>query len=680
MNKKKNTVADLLTEKKEVQPQDEILQISLSYWNEAKDLKEPIKKTWDAMWQLYNNVYDFSEKSPWQSKTIIPKLPSAVKGASALLKRSLIRAKIFFTLVITKMEWEIYKPALIKNLFAQLRKCKFVSNFIESLNAGLLSSLMIFKVYWEPAYSEDEMTGTIQPAEGINLEKKPSATQNVLQQVLGSMGIEQKKKLEEGRLRVDPIDPYDFFIGPRKQYCIHRYKIELYKLKELAEIKANKYETEIVDQLEAGISTELADYEKLKREGKNPQPLSAVKTVTVKEFWGNVVDAKGELVKRNCTWSIVNDSYVLRKPIANEFLHGLWPFVYGPLVRKPFSDYHKGFFEDGYSLAKSLTDTYNITADTNAFASLNAFEIDVDQIHDPEQLKTGIYPGKVLVKSSGGIANLPLVREIGLGKFNPQNLRLYQEADREWQNSNGLTEFLMGKPASRGRPTATEVTEKGQQAASQIEDLALDVEDYIFVPLLEMIIAVLIQYQRDFSDLRLLKFNEENIKFMEALAFMSDKEKRKLFKDKVFQFDARGMSDVINKSGNYQKVQAFLGLVKDIPAIAEQLKLDYFVKLLIEGMDWDPDDVKKTPEEMQAQRQAQQQAQMQAQQQQQQAAQAQAQQQAQQTQQQLQQQALLHQQEISQQEETHRQKMTHQEQVHQLALLQKQIMAGGKSV
>lgn len=573
---------------------DEVLQISSSYWQEAIDGRLPIKKIWDKIWELYNNKYDFTEKMAWQSKGIIPKLPTAAKSASAFLKRSLIRARTFFTVRTDKQEYKPIIPAIIKNIMAQLRKCKFVNNFVESLNGALLASLMIFKVYWEPAGSGQDISNVSEVAGGTELSKeKPQGAIGKFFEMLGvTMGDGASIKLKEGVLRVVPIDPYDFLLDPtgRQEYCIHVYKMELYKLKKLAKNKSNKYDIEVVNQIEGGFLQQTEEYEKAKRENRNPKTLSVRKEVLLKEFWGNLVDSSGKLIKSNCTWTTINDTHVLRKPIDNEFLHGKWPFVYGPLLRKAFSVYHKGFFEDGYSLAISITDIFNIASDTNKFASINAFEIDVDMIHDPEQLKTGIYPGKVIKKSSGGL-NLPLIREIGLGKINPQNLRLYQEADREWQNSNGLTEFLMGKPASRGRPTATEVVEKGKQAGMLIEDLALDIEDYVFIPLLEMIFAVLIQYQRDFSDLRIAGFSNEVITFMESLAYLSDEEKRVLFKDRIFEFETRGMSGVIRKAGEFQKIIQFLGTVKEIPAIAQRLNLDYFITNLVESMEWDPQEV-----------------------------------------------------------------------------------------
>jgi len=51
------------------------------------------------------------------------------------------------------------------------------------------------------------------------------------------------------------------------------------------------------------------------------------------------------------------------------------------------------------------------------------------------------------------------------------------------------------------------------------------------------------------------------------------------------------MSGVIAKSGQFQKVQGFLSLIKEIPMLAQRINIDYFIKLLVESMDWDPEDV-----------------------------------------------------------------------------------------
>ena len=568
----------------------DIMQVSLEYFKEADNARRPLKKTWDRVWDLYNNYYDYSKKASWQSKGFIPKISGALRVGTALLKKALIRAKDFFTVETSYKEYQQYTYPIVKNLMMWVNKIGFVNTFVESLTAGMLSSLMVFKVYWKTSEPEqNELNGSVLGAVENVVEDKKSAKDKI-NDLLVNIGLKDGKPSRKGELRIVAIDPFDFWLDPsgRNKYQIHRILMDLADIVVLAEDPKNKYEKAEIDLIKEDFRRQELDYQKAVREGKGipTTTTSFRKQVEVMEYWGDIMDGEGRYVHRNVTWSIANMKYIIRKPIANPFDHGMSPFVWGPLVLKPFSVYHKGFFEDGYAIAYNETEIMNMALDTNAFAGAKAFEIDLDIVYNPEEFKNGIYPGKVYRKRTGGQGQ-QMIRELSLGNVNPQLLRLYQEIDREWQNSTGLTEFITGKPATRGRPTATETVTKGQQAQSIIEDLATDMEEKILSPLFERAFQVCFQYQRDFTDPVLKDFADK----LQMLAGSDVKERRRILYDKLFLFKVSGLSTVLAKAGEMQKAMQFLDIIGKVPQFVAKVNVDNILAKMVDGFNWDAKEV-----------------------------------------------------------------------------------------
>lgn len=583
---------------------DSIVNISNNYFTEADMARKPVKTTWDRMWNIYNNCYDFSSKAEWQSQSYVPKIPNTVRMASSVLKRSLIRAKEFYNVDTHLKQFKIYSPAIQSDLKIWLLENKFVEQFTESLMMAMLTNMMIFKVFWrydendintadraikhDTAFDliKDKQTGKVlSPAELMMQGMAPPALQGV-----NVPGMNMPQKSKKGSLVISAINPYFFFIDPtgRNKYCFHVVTMDLADLKDRAAKMG--YDMQEINKIEGSFTKQDWDYREDARKGQASNTPSSRKQVVLYEYWGDVINEDGDILHKNVTWTIANEKYCIRKPTANPNWHGQWPFAYGPIVKRPFSVYHKGYLEDVYGLAMTLTDIFNSLVDADTYAKAKAFEIDIDMVYDPEQLLTGIYPGKTMLKRSNGNPNSRLVQEITLGQISPQSLRLYQEADRELQNGTGLTEFLAGKPASRGRPTATEIVEKGAQAMSIMEDMAFDIEDGVLAPLLELSYKTLLQYQTDFTDPRMQALDESIRVELSAFQYLPATERKKAID--AFKFRCRGMSGVVAKSQEMQKALSYAQIIAQTPDdVKDRVDWQRWHRMVLEGMNWDPDTI-----------------------------------------------------------------------------------------
>lgn len=601
---------DLPEETKKELSDEDLIKISDSYYNEANDSWLLVRSKCDKILNLYNNDYDFSKKAPWQSQSWVPKVPSAIRKTAAILKRSLVRAKEMFTVTTDIKKYKTFAPAIQQLIKTWLIKLKFTHSFIESLQMGLMCNLMIFKVYFKldenvieetilPVRS-DSITDYISPTKGLTVEQQmimklfpessflppePGIEKSALKLPVKLKNKVTKQK-RSGTLYVVPINPFYWNIDPtgRNKYCYHTVFLDVGDFTDRAESMG--YNTAFIKELKESDYTEVGTtYAETAHTGRLHLH-SHRKQIMLREYWGDVINSDGEIVHRNVTWTIANGKHVVRKPIKNWFLHGTWPFVWGPVTKKPFSVWHKSFLEDSYKLAESITDLFNVLMDSNTYAMAKAFELDLDVVDDPDQVAGGVVPGKTLFKRGGGNPGMRMVQEITLGTTPVQGLRIFQALGELWENETGLTEFITGKPTQRGRATATEVTEKGGQAMSMMEDLAFDVEDFVLAPLLEMIYKVLLQFQVDFEDPRLASLSDAVKKELYNVSYLSNEQKKRYID--VFNFNCRGMSGIIAKIAEMKKVLMFLKEMSQIPGALDRVKMDELISKVVEGMNWDP--------------------------------------------------------------------------------------------
>lgn len=550
--------------------QEQIVKISLQLWQEAYDAKKPLEVLWQKVYNLYNNFYDFSKKAEWQSKEYVPKIPNAVRAITGFVKSAFLQAgEEGFTINSLKEEYDDLCIVLKHYINYWLKINKFEQILDEAIIAGLLSNLMIFKIYWKTSPTIDITSTRSTKDYGTNISEKEKKTGlELLQEALEiptEVAIREYTSTITEELKIAVVDPFDFFIDPtgRGKYVIHRTTMDLSDLKEIGEDIG--YNSDVINKIVEDYRKQEFEYKEAIRKGMSPTVSKPPfrKQVELWEFWGDIIDDEGNVLYKNVTWTVANEKYLLRPPTENPFWFKRAPFVWGPIIKKPFSVYHKNFFEDSIGLATVLTELLNMMLDTNAYATAKAFELDLDLLVDAEQLKTGVYPGKVFKKRTGGV-DIPLIREISLGQISPQILRIYQEMDREFQNATGTTEFLLGKPATRGRPTATEVAIKSQQSSAFIQDIASCIEDNVLSPLFKMMTVLILQYQRSFDDIRFIQIQESIKNKMKIVAALPEEERRKLID--IFDFNVSFISGALSKRTSLEKLLTFVEFLSDTPA------------------------------------------------------------------------------------------------------------------
>jgi hypothetical protein len=559
-------------------------------WDQSTDAWKNRKLAFDESWNLFWNKYDFSRKASWQSKNFVPKMSRMIRQAAYSFKDAIITAGDFFSVigVGVKSKERAWVPAKIIMFWA--RKNDLVNKIVDSLFAALMSSMMVFKVYWE-TYSDTDVTEptSINPNSAKGLESSLALTDAPAGATPPPLTT---KRIVKGRMRVDIIDPYNFRVDPTgaRKYVIHEYEMDLHDLIQLASSPANKYEKDVVDQMCADIrnaSEKQADEARRKNESVPQGQQSKRKRIRIREYWGELYDEDGKDLRRNMTFSIANDTYLIRKPFKNPYFPDHDPFVYGPLLRVPFSNFHQSFAEVLNGLQRIATEIYNLTLDSNLWSSMKAFEIDLDQVVDANELKNGVYPGKAFKKRTKGVPR-QMITAIELGMTNPQNLAFYNQVDREMQNVSSITEFSAGFVGGRKTELATEINTKSAQSFTYMGSIAREAEDNVLSRLIDYMWECVLNFQDDYTDEEIKELLGEDTSNL--LALMSDSGRRDYLGGR-YRFEFNGISRVLDKAKELEKVQLTIQLLERVPGAVDALNKPAMLRKFFDSLNWNPEEL-----------------------------------------------------------------------------------------
>ena len=500
---------------------------------EAESARKGIQQGWDELWQLYQNRQDFSKKADWQSKCSIPKLATAIEKASAIVKKGLVGSPSYFT-----VESLLYpeKILLTKDLIdLYLKKANFIPKFVEATTIGLILGIASQKFWWEEA------------------------------------------------LKIKNVDPYNLFLDPEaksfdfsdSRYVIERVEEDLGVLKNrIKDPELKKYwNVETIDKIDQDYRRmDLEAKERLRRGMSSPSGNKYHKKVELLEFWGNLVDEDGNIVEEKQLVVIANGKYVARHQ-DNPFWHKNPPYVLNLPKPYPFRLIGKSMIGNSARMQYTLNNIINLQVDNLNYAINKLFRADLPTIGNIETLMN-IYPGKVINAPSGAFEALR-VGDIPMGSFAELNF-----FDREIQNSTAVTEFLMGLPTAKGRPTKGEVVAKTAEGHSHFDSIAYDIEKQTMGKIIEMVHALIIQFAFiEPVDPALAKLCEKHGNMITAL---SEKERRDLATGD-FTFKGSGISLMLAQDEKLQKLFMLLRFTED-PKIAQKydrLKIiDKIIELL----------------------------------------------------------------------------------------------------
>lgn len=216
--------------------------------------------------------------------------------------------------------------------------------------------------------------------------------------------------------------------------------------------------------------------------------------VKISEVYTRLVD--GDEVFPYMKFTMLNDTYLVKieeiKDLDNQSPVILADF-YGEDINISYVDLLWKYYKEDTRFFRKLIDRALLST---AFA----FEVN-DAVVDNE---IEIRPFSVIHKRGAEDG----IRPVQMGVFDPNIFPIRQAIQNEAQNISGLTEFLMGLPTSKGRPTAKEILIKTAQSQQLVSTLIQRFEN-VFVKkvILKLITAYIQHYNKNL--IQLLNLNQE---------------------------------------------------------------------------------------------------------------------------------------------------------------------------
>ncbi len=226
------------------------------------------------------------------------------------------------------------------------------------------------------------------------------------------------------------------------------------------------------------------------------------------------------------------------------------------------------------------------------------FEVNTSAL-DNQTKELVIKPFSVVYTSSES----PAIRPFQLATFDPNILPVRQLILQEAQNVSALTEFLMGLPTSKGRPTAKEVALKTQMNQQIISTIIYRLENEFIKQTAQKLISLFLQYKLNECIELLNEQEKKEFNFFINKAVAENKEPqyyliRELYKGLNIRVD--GISGVLKQKDEIENIMNFIELSANL-GLTPYLDIPKAFELLFKKLEIPSDLVRiPTPEELQA--------------------------------------------------------------------------------
>ena len=362
-------------------------------------------------WRIYQEMEPafYSSKEPWQSRVIVPKPFAAVQYAAAAIKKAF--SPDFLSIRDEKNPGAERFWQRLMEVQTNEMNADFVLTFISSLLMALAVGESMEMI---PHYKSET---------GLSFDL-----------------------VEPWKIHRDPDAPARDSQGGH--YWIHQEWTPWWQIKEASKGDAAKYfdvdrilNTEGVNPSDPFMTQEAV----AARKGQIWQRGTFNKLILLSEFWGVVLDKKGELLLPRATYVIAGDR-VIQKPSSPAYSRLRWPGVRFSPLPNLLGFGGRGILQSVRRVWESMNNLLCMHEDALKWVIMPPYEIDIDRLTDPEDAEC--WPGKpFLVRESvnGQQAIRPMDRR-DVTNSTLANLAYY---DQNFQRGAFTTDAVQGLPGYR---------------------------------------------------------------------------------------------------------------------------------------------------------------------------------------------------------------------------------------
>lgn len=546
----------------------------------------------------YFGYQDYSFKQQGQSQEFLPKTSTAVEQFASFVKRALVDFGDWFSMDIPEIpglkaeDVRAFVRDQINTLsYASEEILDFATLLSDALKSGALESLMIFKIHGR-VFNEASFT----VERGITLVETPFGTVPQMEDEL------VRTEVARWKLCIDMISPTDYYPDPRMQrnlYEIHRCERDLEEIQAMAQGEDAIYDPAVVAQIDGSMRLPEDQRRREQHRGQQETPYPTDRRpVVIEEYWGTFLNDDGSVAESNVVATMANDRYLIRPPEPNPFWHGQSPFVRAPLIRVPFSTWHKALMDDAVGMNLSMNELYNLMLDGGMESVWGTKQLKKDWLDKPEQVEGGIPSGTTLFIKEEVPVGAKVLETVTSGHVPQDAMAMFAVNQEEFNASALTTDLRLGVLPSK-TVKATEIVEAQQGQAGTIDGIVRDVEDRAIEPVLRKTWLTILQHFDEYNARDVINSMGERAAFI--LARMSPAQRFSAFADS--KFHVNGLSATLARMRDFQKMLALMEAVKDNPLLAVPFIRKYSGEKILErffvSLNIDTESIEKTPEERQ---------------------------------------------------------------------------------
>ena len=374
-----------------------------------------------------------------------------------------------------------------------------------------------------------------------------------------------QEEVLEGNLTINAVDPYFFYWLPGSKLnkwtgTIEEIGVPKWQLLEMAQEGA--FDPELIEKIGPMLIPEYQRQVYL-RFGEMPRgpsgPTKDTGIIKLTEFYGPLV-IEGKVVEKDAHIIIANDTWVLKNG-RNESWFGTPPYcAYSPLSL-PFRTEGTGLVEMVRYIDRALNQIVNLGVDTLLFRLNPLFEFTPDLYENPEDLRNGITPGKMLRRNQI-VGNTDMgIRPVKFEDVSPGASSMAGILDRSHQEGGLVSELQQSLPRWSGAQTATETQAIQQNQNSFFGSLASDIEKQAIQPIVKMASELIMQYIDTANDPRVSAvLGIDQV----VLAGMSHAEIYEMINGD-YDVKVTGLSDQIDKADMLQNLIQLMNIIGQNP-------------------------------------------------------------------------------------------------------------------
>ena len=518
----------------------------IKYYNfidkEAEEGFVAVRKDWQENMKFYMDEYQFENKLSWQTKIKDPIVDNLIVRMTNFFVRILMSSdNKYFTIEHPN---PAIKAGLSKLVEAVLKTNKFPMIFGDALKMALLTSPYITKVNYN---YKSESYPTYDPDSG-----EYGTTDSIV-----------------GKTEINNIDPMNMRLDPvGNMYIIEKKEVDVGDFISMAEVNGWKNGEKVMRNLYKHTDD---DY-------------SHRPTVSLDYVYSKcLTDEKGKMLDEHVHFIIANKEHVVYYG-KNILPKGQFPYIVGFPMKVLKGRYGRGYITKLRSLLSSYVESMNLLLDAFTLNTLGVYEVVTNNIESGKaHLFGSVVPGRLYPVTSTGTIN-----QVYNNSVNPNATNLLFVLDRLIQNRSFQNEFFQGQPTSKGRPTASEISQKSQETSGFFADIANEIERAIIEPTLELILHTELIYMNDVSHFDYSKSLEDS-EALDVLKVMSFNERINAIKDSTLT--VKGISGKVLKMTNFQKLMQIINVIGNMPQVAQALDPVKFVQRIFESFDENPEDI-----------------------------------------------------------------------------------------